>query len=200
MPNVVWDQLPERMELVVRKGEVFDRPAQAELAAVFQEYEDRAGFKLPLRYREFITWFGPGMFTGEWFAIAAPTPARFREEVGDVFDLDKQQEMVLDPEGYWASSCDPGKLKQLVLFASTEGGDWFFWDTSEVRNASEHEYAIYGHARHWSEAKVEFVALSFEAFITDVCLAPVYPLGSNEEREVEFVHEPAWTARRKSAK
>jgi hypothetical protein len=51
--------------------------------------------------------------------------------------MDKQREMLEDPEGYWASSVTLEVLRRLLLFASTEGGDWFFWDTADVRSKAE---------------------------------------------------------------
>ena len=100
--------------------------------------------------------------------------------------------MIQDPEGYWATTCDPNRLQQLVLFASTEGCDWFFWDTADVRNVRGREYGIYGHSRGNSDAKVELVAPSFKAFITQVCLASVYPFSSHEREEVPWSYYPAW--------
>jgi hypothetical protein len=187
--------------LYAREGEVLERPTARELDAALDDYESRANFRLPLAYREFVHWFGPGVLTGSWYVIAAPIPPRFRGRVGDACDLDKEREMISDPEGYWASSCDPDKLRRLVLFGSTEGGDWFFWDTADVRNPKQHEYGVYGHAHGNSNAKVELVAPSFKAFVTEVCLAPVYPFSNNERREVECIHYPAWPSKpRKRAK
>jgi hypothetical protein len=201
MAKVVWSQLPQRIELFAREGEVLERPTARELDAALDDYESRANFRLPLAYREFVHWFGPGVLTGSWYVIAAPIPPRFRGRVGDACDLDKEREMISDPEGYWASSCDPDKLRRLVLFGSTEGGDWFFWDTADVRNPKQHEYGVYGHAHGNSNAKVELVAPSFKAFVTEVCLAPVYPFSNNERREVECIHYPAWPSKpRKRAK
>jgi hypothetical protein len=195
MPKVVWSQLPQRVELLIRKGGTLERPTARELAAALDDYEARASFRLPLAYREFIHWFGPGSLTASWYELAAPIPPRFRGRVSDVYDIDKQQEMIHDPDGYWATSCDPVKLRQLVLFASTEGGDWFFWDTSDVRSTSQREYGIYGHAHGNSGAKVELVAPSFKAFVTRVCLGPVYPFSGNERDEVQWAHYPAWPSK-----
>jgi SMI1-KNR4 cell-wall len=194
MPKVVWSQLPQRLELLVREGETIERPRPKELDAALDDYEARAEFRLPLSYREFIHWFGPGALSS-WFLLAAPIPERFRGRVGDVLDIDKKREMIQDPEGYWATSCDPDKLERLVLFASTEGGDWFFWDTADVRSASRREYGIYGHAHENSGAKVALIAPSFKAFVMDVCLAPVYPFSNNERREVQWSHYPAWPSK-----
>lgn len=195
MPKVVWSQLPQRVKLLLREGEVLERPTSRELDAALDGYEGRAGFRFPLAYREFVHRFGPGSLTASWFELAAPIPPRFRGRVADVYDIDKQREMIHDPNGYWATSCDPDKLRRLVLFASTEGGDWFFWDTTDVRNASQREYGIYGHAHQNHGAKVELVAPSFKAFVTQLCLGPVYPFSNNERREVQWVHCPAWPSK-----
>lgn len=199
MPKIVWSQLPQRIELPTRAGEVIDAPSAQELDAAMNDYEARRGFALPLSYREFVHWFGPGLFTGSWFDIAAPIPPTFRARVSDMCDIDRQHEMIHDPEGYWAESCAPEVLERLVLFASTEGGDWFFWDTRDVRNARQHEYGIYGHSRGNSEARVELVAPSFKSFITQVCLGPTFPFGSTEAREFEWVHYTAWPRSAKKA-
>jgi hypothetical protein len=201
MAKVVWSQLPQRVELLPREGETLERPTARELDAALDDYEARTDFRLPLSYREFVHWFGPGSLTGSWYELAAPIPERFRGRVADVYDIDKQREMIHDPDGYWATSCDPDKLQRLVLFASTEGGDWFFWDTTDVRNPGRHEYGVYGHAHGNSNARVELVAPSFKAFVTQLCLGPVYPFSNNERREVEWVHDPAWPSKpRKRAK
>ncbi len=196
MAKVIWDQLPQRVELLTQSGDTIETPTAKELDAALGDYETRAGFRLPLGYREFIHWFGPGSFTGSWFELAAPIPRGFQGRVADVFDIDRQREMVLDPDGFWATSCDPDLLRRLVLFASTEGGDWFFWDTADVRDAERHEYGVYGHPHGSSSARVRLVAPSFESFITEVCLGPTYPF-STERREVEWVHRPAWPSKRR---
>ena len=71
MAKVVWSRLPQRLELLVREGEVVERPSTEELDATLDDYEARAGFRLPLAYREFVHWFGPGALSS-WFKIAAP--------------------------------------------------------------------------------------------------------------------------------
>jgi hypothetical protein len=191
MANVVWSQLPQRVKLLARDGQAVELPTTRELDAALDDYEVRAGFRLPLSYREFVHWFGPGSFTGSWFDLAAPIPKAYQGHVADIYDIEKQREMIQDAEGYWATTCDPEKLKRLVLFASTEGGDWFFWDTGDIRNATQREYGVYGHSRSTSDAKVDLIAPSFKAFVTQVCLGPLYPF-SNERRDVEWVHYPAW--------
>jgi hypothetical protein len=196
MPRVGWGQLRERIELLVRDGDALDRPTERELDTALNDYEARAGFRLPLAYREFVHWFGPGWFTASWYRVAAPIPTRLRGRVADVYDIDRRQEMLHDPKRYWATACDPVKLRSLVLFASTEGGDWFFWDTADVRSTSRHEYGIYGHEHGSGKAAVEFVAPSFKAFVTQVCLEPVYPFSDNEPREVRWAHLPAWPSKR----
>lgn len=195
MPKVIWSRIPDRMELVVADGTDLDRPTARELDAALDAYEARADFRLPLAYREYLHWFGPGSVTASWYELAAPIPLRLRDRVSDVYDIEKQGEMIRDPDGYWASTCDPDKLHKLILFASTEGGDWFFWDRSDVRNSSRREYGIYGHSRGNSDARVELIAPSFKAFITDVCLGPVFPFGSTERREVRWGHSPAWPSK-----
>jgi hypothetical protein len=190
MARPIWSQLPQRLEVLIREGEMPDRPSPAELNAVLNDFEARAGFQLPASYREFMHWFGPGALSS-WFLLCGPIPPRFRELVADVFDMDNQQEMLQDPEGYWASSVQPEVLRRLVLFASTEGGDWFFWDTNDVRNPERREYGIYAHSHSISDAAVELMATSFEEFVTDIALAERYPF-SDEERSPAWTLRPAW--------
>src|SRR5262249_36358493 len=114
MPKVVWSQLPRRLEIVVRQGRAIEAPNEKRFDTALDDYEARAAFRLPLPYREFVHWFGPGALSA-WFQLAAPIPQRFRGRVADVYDIDKQQEMARDPDGYWADSCDPDKLQRLVL-------------------------------------------------------------------------------------
>jgi SMI1-KNR4 cell-wall len=195
MAKAVWSQLPQRLKLLVRDGETLSRPSPAELDAALDDYEARVGFRLPVSYREFMHWFGPGALS-EWFQFCGPIPARFRGQVADVYDIDKQREMLEEPEGYWASSVSPEVLRQLVLFASTEGGDWFFWDTADVRSKAGREYGIYGHAHSNSGGKVELIAPSFKALVTEVALGERYPF-SDEEREPEWSFESAWPSKRR---
>jgi hypothetical protein len=193
MAKAVWSQLPKRLEVLVRDGEILDRPDPAELDAALDNYETRTGFRLPVSYREFMHWFGPGALS-VWFQICSPIPPRFRGRVADVYDIDKQREMLEDPDGYWASSVSPEVLRRLALVASTEGGDWFFWDTADVRNAARREYGIYGHAHGNSGGKVELIAPSFKAFVTEVGLGERYPFSDNE-REPEWSYQPAWPSK-----
>ena len=102
-------------------------------------------------------------------------------------------EMLLAP-GYWADVGDADKLQRLVLFASTEGGDWFFWDTTDVRDARKHEYGTYYHSRNNMDGKVVLVAPSFKAFVLETALATNYPF-SDEKRVFELEHWPGWPAK-----
>jgi hypothetical protein len=192
MVKPTWNKLPQLVAVRTQRGQTLDKPSADELDAAMDGFETRAGFQFPKSYRDFMHWFGPGWFT-RWFAICGPIPERLRGEVSDVFDIDSQREMLLAP-GYWADSCDPDKLRRLVLFASTEGCDWFFWDTSDVRDAKKHEYGIYYHSRGNLDGEVVLMAPSFKAFVLEVALAPNYPL-SNHAREVEMEHWPAWPAK-----
>jgi hypothetical protein len=116
--------------------------------------------------------------------------------VADVFDMDRQREMLHDPEGYWVSLVDPDVLPRLVLFASTEGGDWFFWDTADMRNPAGREYGIYGHTHSSFGGKVGLMAPSFEAFITDIGLGERYPF-TQEPRSPKWTYRPAWPTKQK---
>jgi SMI1-KNR4 cell-wall len=185
-----WGQLPHRLELLVRSDEAIDKPSQEELDATLDDYEMRAGFSLPTSYREFMHWFGPGDLS-VWFQLSGPVPPRFRDQVPDVYDIDKQREMLENPEGYWASSVSPEVLRRFVLFASTEGGDWFFWDTADVRDEAGHEYGVYGHAHENGGGEVELVATTFKSFVAEVGLGERYPFSGNE-RELEWSFWPAW--------
>lgn len=135
MANVEWNELPQRVEVLVSDPEALDRPDAAELNEALDEFESRAGFRLPASYREYMHLFGPGALSG-WFQICGPIPSRLLSEVSDVYNIDQQREMVADPEGYWATTVSEDTLRRMAIFASTEGGDWFFWDivaTSAIR-------------------------------------------------------------------
>jgi hypothetical protein len=155
----------------------------------------RAGLRLPHSYREFMHWFGPGALS-TWFHICVPIPPRFRGRVADVYDMDKRRETLDDPEGYWATSVPPEVLRRLVLFASTEGGDWFFWDTADTRSKAGHEYGVYGHAHQDSGGEVELIAPSFKAFVTEVGLGGRYPFGGRR-RKPEWTFWPAWPSKKR---
>ena len=195
MAKAVWTQLPGRIETLVRKGQAIDKPPPSELAAALDDYEARTGFRLPKSYREYMEWFGPGALSS-WFQICGPIPARLRGRVARVYDIDRQREMIEDPDGFWASSVSPEVLRRLVLFASTEGGDWFFWDAADVRSKAAHEYGVYGHAHGRDGGEVELVAPSFKAFVTDVALGDRYPFTSNE-REPEWSFWPGWPSKKR---
>ena len=190
MAKTLWSELPKRLEVLVRDGKTIDQPSSAEFDTALDEYEVRTGFRLPSSYREFVHWFGPGALS-VWFLICAPIPLRLRKRVANVYDIDKQREMLHKPDGYWSSSVSPEVLRRLVLFASTEGGDWFFWDTADVRNAAQHEYGIYGHAHQNNGGEVELVATDFKAFVTEIGLGNLYPF-SSEQRVPGWNYWPAW--------
>src|SRR5262249_31625898 len=120
MTKVIWSRLPRQLELLVREAETLGRPRPAELDATLDDYEARSGFRLPASYREFMHWFGPGALS-TWFQICGLIPTRFHSRVAKVYDMDKQREMLEDPQRYWASSVTPEVLRRLVLFAATEG-------------------------------------------------------------------------------
>jgi hypothetical protein len=195
MTKLVWSKLPQRLETLVREGDSLDQPNPSELDAALNDYESGTGFRLPASYRQFMHWFGPGAVS-VWFQICGPIPARFRGKVADVYDIDKQREMLEDPDGYWASSVSADVLRRLVLIASTEGGDWFFLDTADVRSKAGHEYAVCGHSHGNRGGKVELIPPSFKAFVTDVVLANRYPF-SDEEREPESSFWPAWPSKKR---
>jgi hypothetical protein len=190
MPRVVWNQLPERLTVLVPAGRTLDPPSPYEFDVALNEYESQAGFCVPASYREFLHWFGPGELSG-YFQVCAPVPARFRGAVADVFDIGKQREMLQDPEGYWATSVDPERGRRLVLFAATGGGDWFFWDRGDMRDAHRREYGVYGHSQSNISGEVELMAPSFEAFVTEIGLGERYPF-SKEQRSPQWTYWPAW--------
>jgi hypothetical protein len=194
MAKPVWNQLPQRIKTLVRSGEDIDRPSPDELDGALNAYEEQAGFHLPASYREFMHWFGPGALS-EWFQVCGPIPTRLRGQVAKVYDIDRQREMLQRPGGYWASSVSPEVLRRLVLFAATEGGDWFFWDTADLRSKSHREYGVYGHP-HSNGGEVQFITPSFKAFVTEVGLGKRYPF-SNEDREPEWSFWPAWPSKKR---
>ena len=194
MAKVIWSRLPQRLEVLVRDGETLNRPSPAELDATLDDYEARAGFPLPKSYREFMHWFGPGVLS-TWFQMCGPIPTRFRGRVAKVYDMDKRREVLEDPDGYWARSVTPEVLRRFVLFASTEGGDWFFWDTADVRSKAGHEYGIYGHAHENSGGEVELIAPSFKAFVLDVGLAGRCPFRGGRGKP-ECSYWPAWPSKK----
>jgi hypothetical protein len=195
MARAVWSQLPRRLELLVRDGERVDQPSATALDAALDDFQALASFRLPASYREFVHWFGPGALS-EWFQICAPIPSPLRRGVAAVYDMKKQHEMLREPDGYWASSVTPEVLQRLLLFASTEGGDWFFWDTTDVRNRRSREYGIYGHAHENSEGEVELIATSFKTFVTEVGLGNRYPFRGGR-RKAEWTYWPAWPRKRR---
>ena len=72
------------------------------------------------------------------------------------------------------------------MFASTGGGDWYFWDTEDGRDAARREYGVYYHAREYSGDKIKLVAPSFESFVTEICLGPQYPHDRDEPRPLTW--------------
>jgi hypothetical protein len=68
MARAAWKELPQRIDVLLRDGETLDRPSPAELDAALDDYEARAGFRLPDSYREFMHWFGPGALS-LWFLL-----------------------------------------------------------------------------------------------------------------------------------
>jgi len=193
MLDAVWAELPERLGVAAHAGRVPDRPAAAELEAALDDFQARAGFRLPDSYREFLHRFGPGELSG-YFRISGPIPARLRGRVSEAFDIDAQRAMLDDPEGYWAEAVAPTLTRRLVLFAETIGGDWLFWDVGDVRDAARAEYGVYGFARG-DRHHGGLVADGFAAFIIDVCLGRGFPVNPRHPWEPEWEFRPAWPAK-----
>jgi hypothetical protein len=196
MPTAAWEALPEQIEVPVFAGYVFDRPSPAELNATMDDYEARAGFRLPATYREFLHQFGPGELAG-YFRISGPIPPRLKGQVSEAFDIDAQKAMLDDPEGYWAEWVAPTLTRRLVLFVETIGGDWLFWNVDEVLDPSRTEYGVYGFARGDRHGG-QLVARSFAEFITAVCLDRGFPV-TNYPWEPRWEFGPAWPLRPQEA-
>jgi len=194
----MWKDLADSLKLQTLRGFAFVRPPAKDVDAGLSACEDQLGIRLPASYRAFVRQFGPGELTG-YFHIYAPPYRGVRGRALEHWDILRENEAVRDPRGFWASDTDPALVGRLVLFASTIGGDWFFWDTADLRDARAHEYGVYGHERGAGGGEVELVAASFEQFIRDVCLGRGYPR-CNEEWQPELAFSPAWEARAKKAK
>jgi hypothetical protein len=195
MANAIWDDLEGRLEIVLPPGQELIRPAPGLITTTVNHLEKLAGLSFPTSYREFLLRLGPGELAGH-FHIYAPIPEGVGGPANDYYDILKENETIRDPEGDWVTTGDPALVGRLILFASTSGGDWFFWDPADVRDPASHEYGIYARASDGSGTQVELVASSFATFITGVCLQNGYP-DTDRSRTPECTFWPAWPTRAK---
>jgi SMI1 / KNR4 family (SUKH-1) len=161
-----WDTLLSRLK-VDREPNAVALPK----ARALDDYEKATGFTLPEGYRRFALALGPGDVGGDHFRIAVPGYPKNRDTV-DLARMNQRYRGLADaPEGA-AKYDDPGRVRRLVAFCHTGGGDYYGWDPEDVRDAAAHEYGVYLVPRHGK--RVEQVAGSFLDFLGDYCLGPGY--------------------------
>jgi SMI1-KNR4 cell-wall len=194
----MWKDLADRLELQLSPGLAFVRPPAKDIEGGLSACERELGLALPASYRAFVHQFGPGDLSG-FFRIYAPPYRGARGRALRFWDITRENEAVREPDRWWAGEADPALLTRLVLFGSTGGGDWFFWDTADMRDARAHEYGVYAHQHGDQAGEVEPVAGSFERFVREVCLGRGYP-SSDDEWHPLLAFSPAWQARAKKAK
>lgn len=166
--------------------------------------EKESGTRLPRSYREFLLALGPGELgfrpggEGEEYQIVAPAYPGSNEGA-DLASLTRQyrsassleQRSDQDLEKQYG---DARRIRRLVLFASTFGGDRYGWDPEEVTDPGAPEFGIY-RVPDWGP--VEYVASSFAEFILSLqterfvpeadrrLLAPEQPLEEMERYDPE---------------
>jgi hypothetical protein len=167
-PALDWDKLLAQIRaLRGRKAVPLPRPE------ALDAYEEASGLKLPEGYRHFALRLGPGDVGGDHFRIAAPGYPKNRDTV-DLAKMSKRYRGLADlpHEDLAAKYDDPERVRRLVAFCDTGGGDYYGWDPQDVRDAASHEYGVYLVPRHGKS--VENVAGSFLEFIGEYCLGPGY--------------------------
>jgi len=119
-------------------------------AVALDEFERTSGFHLPESYRRFVLRFGPGTFDSiDEVSVASPGyPKTYR-----YFDLARlnRADVVRDwPDDEIQMSFGPNvaRVRRLILFATTSGGDRYGWDPLDLTDESAHECGVYLLPRH----------------------------------------------------
>lgn len=139
--------------------------SQAEL----DRFETETGILLPASYREFMTRFGAGEFTGAW------SEAEFGGDLEICAPLHSSEHFRLQrPLGEEAYDFlnDKELRGRMIWFASEHNGDQYGWDPEDVTDEAAHECAIYVDMRH--KDGPEKIASTFREFIEDYCFGGGY--------------------------
>ncbi len=128
-----WEQLFDTVK-VNRDPKQYVRPLDAEL----DELEAQLGSRLPHTYREFMKRFGPGELK-RWVNLHVITEKK-RAHGQTVLDHTIGARQFFSHLGdLWKGK----NLTQLVVFASSVGGDMYAWDPVTVTSRSSHECQFY---------------------------------------------------------
>lgn len=159
----MWDAFAEQCNLIKESypGYRFlPIPTETTLA----RFEAGHSVKLPRSFRDFALRFGAGEIAG-FYRIAVPLPIENDYELGQFNRTlhGEPSDRLLEEYG------SPEVIERFLFFCATGGGIFFGWNTDELTNATENEYAIY----EFPEVpKLKKVATSFHAFIMDYVLKP----------------------------
>jgi hypothetical protein len=139
---------------------------------VLDVYEQGSGVQLPRSYREFMLRLGPGELgfppggEGEEYQIVAP-PSPGSNAGADLTALTHEYHSASGleqraDEDLGQEYGDAGRVRRLILFASTFGGDRYGWDPEDVRDPEGPEFGIY---RVPHGGPLEYAAASFSEFV-----------------------------------
>jgi hypothetical protein len=154
---------------------------------------------LPAGYKAFIRQFGPGE-VGGFFRIFGPKIPGFVDWGNDILAEIKDWR---EPDTAWTDVAPPELVARLLCFSTSIGGDAFFWDPEDVRNAKRHEYGIYVWPHGRNIGSVTDVAGSFKEFIEQVCLGSAFDKiggGWDPEPGPPQRFTPAWRTKKAARK
>jgi len=139
-------------------------------------FEEHAGIKLPVSYREFAKIFGAcammgGMMGHTEFMFAAPRRKKGPRQRYNLFFLAERLHGLVEadtkPIGGKVRASDPAQSLRMVFFCSDGGDGRFGWDPEDVSDAVNHEYAVY--VRYSCGDPYTRLASSFEEFVLSYC-------------------------------
>lgn len=176
----MWKRLYNTLE-IVGEGNPLPKPEKQAIS----DLEKELHFKFPREYRKFLSVFGAGLLGGDILILSPGYPDH------DVYDLKWRYEAIHINDDSWIlkyKEDSPEFIRRIIPFATSFGGDRFFWDPEDVRDPQTHEYGIYNRPRH--DDNFFLVATAFRKFVLDICLGKkLY----NWEGEVEMTFRPAAT-------
>ncbi len=167
-----WSEF-RRAVWIPRKGKRFRPSSDADLDA----FEEHAGIKLPVSYREFAKIFGAcammgGIMGHTEFMFAAPRRKKGPRQLFNLFtfaeDMHEAVEDDTKPIGGKVPASDPAQSLRMVFFCSDGGDGRFGWDPEDVSDAANHEYAVY--VRYSCSEPYGRLASSFEEFVLSYCM------------------------------
>jgi len=161
---------PENEVFDTIRLEVNDDSVPLPDASALDEFEHNSGFLLPESYRRFVLRFGPGTFENiDEATVASPGYPKTYDDY-DLARLNRGYGVRDWPDDEIRMSFGPNvdRVRRLILFASTSGGDRYGWDPLDPTDESAHEYGVYLLPRH-GKPLMRRTGKTFAEFVATRC-------------------------------